>query len=335
MFLFGEKFRFGVYLVALACAGVGMGRAEGVSPAFTFEPGKTAFFPEWLQPVGTASELDTTVSRTSFDVSPPSGTGNLILTVVFDSGEGRFLRVYTQSLDGSRAETLAENLDERTGFAGSRTLLIPFSGMTRIVFQSNAGDGVASIRRLVWEWADVRSLPVVALPGQIGDAAAGALRGSVVFPLSDVDGSPSLSPAALVTSGMTRTALLDRPTRFGTDDPATFDAVIDRLPSAARLSGKVLGLPPEQELECRINGVRVGTFSAPAPALDDPGYLPGTGTLAAWRAGAVYLPARFLHAGENVIELVPAGTDAGGSVPFALKDLSLECAYAPTGTAAP
>ncbi len=318
------------------CADCQGARADAL-PSFTFDPGKTADFPAWLQPVGAPVDSQSTLNRTSFDVVPPAEAaaagGNLLLTVIFQgggSGSGQFLRIYTQS--GGEGSTIAGNLDEGTGLLSSRTLLIPVpasSSPTRIVLQSNAS--LSPIRRLVWEWAAAQSLPV-AKAKQDDESAAmlpGAVRGGTLLSLAEVDGSPQMAPAVKVETHFTRTPLLDLPARFD-DGSAAFVAAIDRLPTGARLAGKLLGLPPEGELECRVNGERAGTFSAPPPPLGDGSYLPnpdgGSPLLASWRAGALYLPARLLHSGENTIELVPVGKAA---TPFALRDLVLECVYEP------
>jgi len=248
--------------------------------------------------------------------------------VIFQGGaSGQFLRIYTQS--GGEGATIAGNLDEGTGLLSSRTLLIPAAAPTRVVLQSNAS--LSPIRRLVWEWAAPQALPVAKAKQDDATAATlpGAVRGGTLLSLAEVDGSPPVAPAVKVGSHFTRTPLLDLPARYE-DGGAAFVVAIDRLPTGARLAGKLLGLPPEGELECRVNGERVGTFSAPPPPLGDGSYLPnpdgGSPLLAAWRAGALYIPARLLHSGENTIELVPVGKTAA---PFALKDLVLECVYEP------
>ncbi|HEY8965582.1 MAG TPA: hypothetical protein VIM58_04010, partial [Candidatus Methylacidiphilales bacterium] len=219
-----------------------------------------------------------------------------------------------------------------TGFPGSRTLLIPHAVLAngaRLVFQSNAPGDAAPLLRVVWEWAGAKTLPVVRTDAAGSDFLPAAVRDTALLGLSEVDGSPSASPAPQVGETSTRTPLLDKPERFGPDNAPYFVAVIDRLPSGARLSGKLLGLPADREVEVRVNGERVGTFAAPVPPLSDPGYVPqedgAVPALASWRAGALYIPARVLKGGENEIEFVQPGT----AVPFAMKDLVLECVYNP------
>ncbi|HEY8966087.1 MAG TPA: hypothetical protein VIM58_06570, partial [Candidatus Methylacidiphilales bacterium] len=116
--MFGKKSRHRFVLAAgvFLWAGIGHGRADDLLPAFTFEPGKTGAFPAWLQPVGTAADAaaaNSALSRTSFDVAAPAGTGDLLVTVVYAAGEGDALRVFLQSQ--GQAETIAENLEEGTG----------------------------------------------------------------------------------------------------------------------------------------------------------------------------------------------------------------------------
>lgn len=88
---------------------------------------------------------------------------------------------------------------------------------------------------------------------------------------------------------------------------------------ATMLRLDVLGLDLEGKIEVRVNGVSVGQVGFPAFRLDDPALVPdglGRPTIAGWRDGSLFIPARFWTGGDNslVVTLKHAAMEAGRPV---------------------
>jgi hypothetical protein len=307
-------------LLSLFAVG-GLLRAEDAAPPATIDLGTlpAVAYPIWL--MGVAPAEPGTLGEADFEVvAPAPGRSDLLLTVIFDEGNGGFLRVYRQ--DGATAEMVADNLYEGSGLPNQRTLLlrgIGAQGPTRLVFQSSGA--TLSVRRLVWEWPQPQSLAVTGAAETLA-----ALRGQTPLTDGDVSGQPLLPAVPHVAIAYTSTPLLTQVAKV--EDGIVLAATLDRMPFHARLAGKVSGLPPGQALECWINGTKAGLFTLALPSLLDPAYfLNGASPiLAGWQNGTLYVPATAWQPGENTIEFhVPEGTHAA----YAMKDLVLELVYAP------
>jgi len=318
--------RLGVLVALSLFAANGLLRAEDVAPPATIDLGTlpAVAYPVWLK--GVAPAEPGTLSEADFEVSAPAtGRTDLLLTVIFDEGNGGFLRVYRQ--DGALAEMVADNLYEGSGLPNQRTLLlrgIGAQGPTRIVFQSSGA--TLSVRRLVWEWPQAQSLAVT------GAEALVALRGQAALTDGEVSGQPLLPAAPRVAIAYTSTPLLTQVVKV--EDGISLAVTLDRMPFHARLVGKVSGLASGQALECWINGTKAGFLALALPSLLDPAYFLNGAmpTLAGWQTGTLYIPATAWQPGENIVEFrVPEGTHAA----YAMKDLVLELVYAPDITPSP
>jgi hypothetical protein len=102
---------------------------------------------------------------------------------------------------------------------------------------------------------------------------------------------------------------------------------------ATMLRLEVLGLDLEGRIEVRVNGVSIGQVGFPAFRLDDPALVPdglGRPTIAGWRDGSLFIPARFWTEGDNsiVVTLKPSAMDAGR--PVFLKSTRLHVRFGAT-----
>jgi hypothetical protein len=272
-----------------------------------------------------SAAANSTLIQVAFDVARPSESlsGDVLLTVVFDDGSGGFLRVIRQ--DGDAAETIAENLYEGTGLPDQRTLLlrnVGAQGATKIVFQ--ASGAAQPLRRLVWEWPRPQAVAI------LGEAPA-LVRERSTLTAGEVSGQPLPAPRPMIDIDYTSMPLLNQPARVQGD--ASFAVALGNPPAHARLAAKILGLPLDRQLDCWVNGRRIGTLAAILPTLQDPAYLLPTGqdaALASWRRASLYLPASAWQPGENRIEFHPTDNGGGNAPVYALKDVVLEFVYQDT-----
>ncbi|MDX2081742.1 MAG: hypothetical protein SFU53_13240 [Terrimicrobiaceae bacterium] len=150
-----------------------------------------------------------------------------------------------------------------------------------------------------------------------------------VFERDEVDGSRRTPLSGDVRHG----AVVEAELAAGIEELAgelEFVVPLDGQIEATLLRLEALGLDPEARIEARLNGVYVGLLAFPSPRLDDPALVAdplGRFVVAGWRAGSLFVPARFWTPGENSLVLTLRRSEMESGRPVFLKNSHLHVRF--------
>jgi hypothetical protein len=326
-------------MVALA-SGCAWGRAFDPSlPAGgTFDPFLLALkpavqmspLPAWME---SPARIDPEGSCIEVGIPPlwrQSVVDRYAVTLVFDdAGDGGPILEW-RSQDRSHTSTISYGLGEGDNPVGlnSRTVLLPQAltkdGGTLVILYRGKFDLLMSVA--------VRPCRenVTAV---IGSRNAPSLmdEGLQVYEDREVNGIPLTPLSGDLHKGTIVEAELSAPLE-PLESGIEFVAPLDGPVEGAMLKLETLGLDPEASLLVEVNKKPIGIINFPGFELNDPSIVTdwnGRLILAGWRKGSLFVPARFLLAGDNsiVVSLKRSEMETGRKV--FLRNSQIHLRFAP------
>jgi len=250
-----------------------------------------------------------------------------VLTVVFDDQGDGGPAVEWRAPEGA-VETLSLGLGEpgiRLGL-NARTILLPKrltrSGGVLLVSYYGRFEALISLSLRPARGDLLAVLGAQTTPAIVDDA----LR---VFERDDVSGLR----AAPITGDVKRGTIVEAELAANVEelpDAIEFIAPMDGRVEGAMLKLEVLGLDPEAHLDIELNGTPVGPVGLAGFALDDPAVVPdglGRLTVAGWRKGTLFLPARLWSPGDNSLVVTLRRSEFESGRPVFLKNTTLSVRF--------
>jgi len=259
-----------------------------------------------------------------------SSVDRYAVTLVFDDGGDGGPILEWRSQDRSHTSTISYGLGEGDNPVGlnSRTVLIPQAltkeGGTLVILYRGKFDSLMSVA--------VRPCRENAT-AVIGSRNAPSLmdEGLQVYEDREVNGIPLTPLTGDLQKGTIVEAELSAPLE-PLESAIEFVAPLDGPVEGAMLKLETLGLDPEASLLVEVNKKPIGSINFPGFELNDPSIVTdwnGKLILAGWRKGSLFVPARFLLAGDNsiVVSLKRSEMETGRKV--FLRNSQIHLRFAP------
>jgi len=264
---------------------------------------------------------------------PPAWQGNtgdhLVLSVVFnDTGDGG-PAVEWRASDGTGI-VLSTGLGEVGNGVGlnARTVLLPphlvrEGGILQISYYGRY-EALVNISLRPAREEVIAVLGAQATPGLLDES-------SRVYDAAEIDGG---RPVPL-TGDVRRGAVVEAELLATTEEllgAVEFVAPIAGDVEGAALQLDCLGLDLEATIGIHINGVSIGAVAFPTCRLDDPALVKdgaGRVVFAGWRAGSLFIPARFFVQGDNAILLTLKRSELESGQPVFLRNTTLHLRFGP------
>ena len=327
-------------IMAALASGCAWGRAFDPSlPAGgTFDPFLLALkpavqmspLPAWME---SPARIDPEGSCIEVGIPPlwrQSAVDRYAVTLVFDdAGDGGPILEW-RSQDRSHTSTISYGLGEGDNPVGlnSRTVLLPQAltkdGGTLVILYPGKFDLLMSVA--------VRPCRENTT-AVIGSRNAPSLmdEGLQVYEDREVNGIPLTPLSGDLHKGTIVEAELSAPLE-PLESGIEFVAPLDGPVEGAMLKLETLGLDPEASLLVEVNKKPIGSINFPGFELNDPSIVTdwnGRLILAGWRKGSLFVPARFLLAGDNsiVVSLKRSEMETGRKV--FLRNSQIHLRFAP------
>jgi len=304
----------------------------GEIPAAVWDLSQPAAVPPWFGPVQVSSAVGMTVWRAS--IRPPLGNARLAVTLLFEESQGGFARLIWQG--SSRALTLCGNLYEGAAPLHLRTLLLDrqtLAGPGQLVLEATGERPVLLRAELSW----VEPL-VLAAQGRTPPGLYLAPSGKI-FPADELQGSGRRAPQDDRRGRIVDAVLDPGPVPVPPQTPVRFLVSMPASPAYARLEAQVAGLNPGEEPFLSVNGKSLPAVALELPGLDDVGYRRMAGAtdpaFGGWRSVSAFVPAGFLHAGENQVDWQGPPGSRGSTLRHVRLQVNYEQAPAEVQVAAP